>query len=78
MIKHITIEVQGKEISLTLEEAKQLKQELDGLFNEPYTVTPWVAPYPEPYTPWKPLVTWGGTGDKNLFTHTEPNVTSQQ
>ena len=66
MIKKIVIEVQGKEINLTLDEAKELKQELDKLFTEPYVVQPFVQPvYPaSPYQPWSPvnpLVTWETT-----------------
>ena len=66
MVK-ITIKLDHKEIDLTLDEAKELKQELDKLFTEPYVVQPWIQPQPYiPYTPWSPinpLITWETTSD---------------
>ena len=50
-IVKIVLEVSGKEIELSPEEAKELKQVLDGLYGEPVTFIP--QPYPV-YVPTPP------------------------
>ena len=52
MIKKIVIELQGKDIELTLEEAKQLKAELDELFK--VEVQPSIPSHP--FFPINPLI----------------------
>lgn len=63
MIKKIELDLDGKRVSLTLEQAKKLKDTLNELFGEkivkekeyiPYP-QPYPQPYPvEPYRPWRP------------------------
>lgn len=66
----IKLRIKGKEIDLTLEDAKELKDALNRVFAEPVTIkeyvpyTPYI-PY-EPYKPYEPWIQpyWGdGTGN---------------
>lgn len=60
-IKSINIEMDGKEYTMTLDEAKKLYNELDKLF-APKTYT-YISPYVDnkPYI-W-PSITWGNLGN---------------
>ena len=59
-IKSIVIEIEGKELSLSLESVKKLKDLLDGLFKDPtpgvfstnpvYTIDPYRYRYFDPWT----------------------------
>ena len=61
MIKKITIEVAGKEIELSMEDALKLYHDLNKLFPEPFTPSLPVPYYPhlwaEPYRRWERPVT---------------------
>lgn len=55
-IKKITIDIDGKEIEMTLEQAKALHRELGQLFDSPTPIYPY---YPYPYNPITPgTITW--------------------
>ena len=57
MIKKIVITVGDKDIKLTMDEAKELKLELDELFGaeEPFKPIPWLPYIPSyPCEPWRP------------------------
>lgn len=45
VIKKIILEIKGKEISLTLEEAKELREELGKLNEKEYIYNPTLIPY---------------------------------
>lgn len=83
----IKLRIKGKEIDLSLEDAKELKDALNKVFAEPVTIkeyvpyTPYI-PY-EPYKPYEPYIQpypwWGtgsGTGDKLPYIYCSPNTTS--
>lgn len=87
MIKSIKIEVQGQEIELSLEEAKELKADLDELLGvkqieyvPTYPYYPWWHVQPEPQyvpgftTPWSEI-TWGygtSSGDELTISNDPP------
>ena len=61
MIRKIELDLDGKRVSLTLEQAKKLKDVLNELFGEKIIKVkekeyiPYPQPYPiEPYRPWRP------------------------
>ena len=69
MLKKIILELKGKQITLTLEQAKELHGELNELFAEKSYVPyyPYFQPYPSPYI----SPTWYTTsniGDTTNFT----------
>ena len=54
-IKKIVIEIDGKEIVLTVEQAKKLKDALNEIYKRPvkeYIPCSFPAPSPHPYIPW--------------------------
>lgn len=58
MLKKITIEMGGTEVSLTVEQAKKLRDELNSLFEHKIEYVP-PNPWPWTYRPWYP--TYYGT-----------------
>lgn len=63
MIKHIVIEIDGKELKITPDKAEKLYNELHKLYgqkNAPYIpYTPPIEPYTYPWTTDKHIITWG-------------------
>ena len=62
-IKKIQLEIGGKTISITEDEARELKAKLDRLFGTQYIPYPI---YPVPYYEPQPFITYSGTGT-NLY-----------
>lgn len=58
-VTSIKLSISGKEIEVTLDDARRLKAALDELFKEKERVTyiPYQQPVPAPTSPWK--VTYG-------------------
>lgn len=60
-IKKLVLDLGGKEVTLTLKEAKALKDALDELFVSERIVerhNRWVYPYVDPWPYRRPYVTW--------------------
>ena len=82
----IKLRIKGKEIDLTLEDAKELRDALNKVFAEPVTIkeyvpyTPYIPYIPyEPYKPYEPWIQpyWGdGTGQTFPGLYCSPNLTS--
>jgi hypothetical protein len=79
----IKLRIKGKEIDLTLEDAKELRDALNKVFAEPVTIKEYVPYYPyipyEPYKPYEPYIQpyWGdGTGQTFPGLYCSPNTTS--
>ena len=71
-IKRIVIEMGGKEVELSIDDARKLLAALKDVFNEQpqKEYVPYPQPYPQPYiSPLRPYtypwgtITWGGTVD---------------
>ena len=81
----IKLRIKGKEIDLSLDEARELKDALGKVFAEPVTIKEYVPYYPylpyepyKPYEPWiQPYITWTlGTGGTSQEIQFGPNTTS--
>ena len=70
MLMKLVFEINGKEIELTMEEARELRDQIDGLFSKPVESSPVIIPYPyypvpdyrRPWIePYYPVITCGGS-----------------
>ena len=57
MIEKITVKINKKKIELSLEEAKKLYEDLNGMFGSEKTYIPYYPPY-QPYYPVQPQSPW--------------------
>ena len=61
MIKKVVLEIDGKEINLTIEQAKALKGDLDKLFDTEKEYVPYYPFYPATVEPYRVSWTLSGT-----------------
>lgn len=62
-VKKVVLDLGGKEVTLTLKEAKALRDALDELFETKRIIEHrdhWVYPYHDPWPYHRPYVTWTG------------------
>ena len=76
MIKAIEIEIGGKTIKLSPEEARQLYQELDGILSKPCTLPHYSWPYYWQWQPyhWNPTTINADAGRGTTWTTTATDI----